>query len=423
MNCSISIFGGCIARDFFALKENDAGYKIKSLIQWCSPIAAVTKSALLKKLSWDGPEMETAFKGEPGFNRRMAAADLNKTSFQILKETFSDFLMLDASALRYDLLKYELEGGISFSTIVWPKRMEELKNIGVLPKGGEIISITDFPEDKYEFYMGEFVDEILKIYKEEQIIILEFSGSSFYLSNGRIMAFDPQKVKKDTENIDRGTRFFKKSLPKAHIIEFPSGVICDENNKWGKYWFHYIPEYYDYGLEAVNIITESRLTRSEEKEELNALKSSYEKLFKEKYEPVMADSLHYYAEKVDLSSRLSRYTEYFKKLTLNKDCLDRAEKFFKDSHYTRCAFYGLSEVAKFYLELLPEWGIEIDYIVEIYGSDNWKKIPVLSRNLKNYPDTQVMIVADVINLNLVKEKLKNASFPCIDVYELAGIEP
>lgn len=61
-------------------------------------------------------------------------------------------------------------------------------------------------------------------------------------------------IKSGIRDINRGYRYLRKKLKGCHLIEFPNGVIGDENHKWGLYPLHFIPEYYDYGIEAIETI-------------------------------------------------------------------------------------------------------------------------------------------------------------------------
>ena len=423
MGCNISIFGGCISRDFFGLHDDDAGYNVTSLIQWCSPIAAVTKSAALKEITYNCPEMEVVFEGKPNFNKKMVVLDINKEAFKKLEKTKADYIFVEASAMRYDLLKYEIDGEVSFTTIVLQERIDALKEQGVLPEGGEIVSIMDMPDEEYEHYMGLFCDRILEIYDEEQIILLEFHGSPFSTNGERISTFNYEDVIRETYNIDRGNDFFRKRFSKAHLIEFPKGVISDDGNKWGRYCLHYIPEYYDYGLDAVRIITEGGFSKEKEKEELLKNKEQYETQIKAKYDPIFVKSIDYYRSRDNLSRRMTRYVDYFKTIILDKSILNNMIRFFVENGYSSCAFYGLNEIGKTLIELFRGWGITVDFAVENFNSKSYRGIPVIRRGADCFPKTQVMIVADVMNTQTVKDKLmaRNLPFPVHDVYEIAGM--
>ena len=423
MGCSISIFGGCIARDFFGMHDDDAGYNVERFIQWCSPVAAVTKSAALKEITFDGPEISTVFEGKPNFNKRMAAIDINKHTFDRLGEVHSDFIIVESSALRYDLLKYEIEGEVSFTTVVIRERIEAFKEQGVLPEGGEIVSITDMPDDEYEHYMGLFCDRILEMYDEEQIILMEFHGSPFSTNGERINLFDYDKVVNETYNIDRGNEYFRKRFPKAHLIEFPAGVLADDHGKWERYCFHYIPEYYDYGLDAVKIITEGGFLPVQERNELYKNRRHHEKILKNKYQSLFVRSIEHYQSRDDLCRRMTKYEEYFKGLILDNGKLDQIIKFFIKNGYSSCAFYALNEISKLLTRLFCRWGITVDFAVENFSSKTYEGFPVLRRDSKTFPETQVMIVADVMNTQSIKDKLlaMNLTYPFADVYEIAGM--
>lgn len=74
--------------------------------------------------------------------------------------------------------------------------------------------------------------------------------------------------------------YVKEYLKGCHIIEFPDNVVGDINHKWGRALLHYVQEYYDYALKAVDIITQNTDGNVDEKVALEQLKVSYEKYYK-----------------------------------------------------------------------------------------------------------------------------------------------
>lgn len=137
--------------------------------------------------------------------------------------------------------------------------------------------------------MEEFCEKILQIYDEPQIILNEFYPVALFINGSELMTYQTPLALKQRNNMSRGYQFLKKRLPDAHLIEFPCYMLADANHKWGLGALHYVPEYYDYGLKAMDCITRSCGSREEEEEKLHELKIECEEKTRRKYEPLFLD--------------------------------------------------------------------------------------------------------------------------------------
>ena len=88
-------------------------------------------------------------------------------------------------------------------------------------------------------------------------------------------------------------------------------------------------------------------------------------------------------------------------------------------NFRSCALYGITQIAVFLYDYLRKFKIDINYMVENGQGKTWKEIPCYSRNITNYPKTDIIIIADVISYDKIKEKIeKTSKIPTINIYEL-----
>lgn len=284
------------------------------------------------------------------------------------------------------------------------------------------MSVEDITDDEFSLYMERYAQEIIHQYNEDKIIINEIYPVAYYIDGNLINVYEYDLVLKQRKNVERMFDFLKNRFPKAHIIEFPKGVISDLRHKWGHGAFHYIPEYYDYGLEAMKLITGGKFhTIENEKCAMQNLKKRYENLLRKKYEPLFVNNIKYFHEKNNLCTRMIKYKDYLKELLVRPEKTNNIFLFFLKNNISHCAFYGASEICRTLIPIFQNRaGICIDYIVEDLKEKTLFDVPVISRNAPSYPATQVMIIADVMSTGKIKEKLKkrNVPYPVYDVYEI-----
>lgn len=236
----------------------------------------------------------------------------------------------------------------------------------------------------------------------------------------KINFFDSKIIEKWYININRGYRYLRKNLVGCHVIEFPTGMVADEGHKWGRASLHYVPEYYDYALEAVNVITQENLSYENEQEKLRNLKEQCEDLVKLKYETLMFKNFRYLKERDNICTRMIAYEKFMQDLLLHDGKILWIYNFMKENQFDHCAFYGLSELAKFFVKMFRRWVIQIDYVVEDIQTDTYEDILCIRKKEQSYPETQVMIIMDVVLKDKIKDKLTrmNLSYPVYDIYEI-----
>lgn len=423
MSTTISILGTCDSRDIFGLHENDGGYKINRFIQSNNPISVTSADVLQKEVKGQQDfESEGIFGNISNFDKRCLTLEWMRTTFDYLAEVRSDWLIIDSGPLRYDLLRFD-NCGNAYIAEVNKYINKKLTEKGFISPDAVKMPLSEMSDAEFEEHMEKYACAVSELYDEKRIIINEFYPVAFTTDGEWINCFDYEEVSIRAQNIKRGFSFFVKRFPNAHVIEFPRGVIGYSRHRWGRSPLHYVPEYYDYALEAVNIITEGSFSRNEEQAGLLKIKKCCEENLRQKYEPLLVKNINWLKYRNEYGTRMAKYEAYFKDFAKDTDKTDEIREFFRRNNFDHCAFYGITEISSFYAEKFPDWGISVDYFVEETESLLINKVPVVKRSVPEYPDTQVMIIADIMNTDKIREKLKkgNAAYPVYDVYEIAGM--
>ena len=298
MAISISIWGTCSSRDIIGRghkfdRGGVAEFRTDCYVESINPLAALTKSVALKEFLADAPRYDDALRGMINFHRRMLQIQINKEAFERIGAVHSDWFLLDCGALRFDLWKnkVEVDGArpeTAYIEYCYKNQLKKLQKAGVIPAPDRTVRLENVPDEDFDRYMEKFTERILSMYDEERIILNELRPVEYYLNSERAGVFDSGGVSKWEKNIERGFAFLEGRLPKAHVIEFPCGVIADADHQWGLNAFHYVSEYYDYGYEALDLIAAGGCAREEERARLCDLKARYEELLRLKYGPFLA---------------------------------------------------------------------------------------------------------------------------------------
>lgn len=275
MGCSISICGSCDSRDIFSVGRRpgedlsmDKGHpgvlRIDRHANSIDPLAAMTDPVAEWEVRQDDPALAEAFEGQSNFGARMRVLQVNKGWYEYFSYKRSDWLILDAGPLRYDLLTFDVEQedgrrGTAYleETVENKRSLGKLVEMGALPEPAGRLMPEDMPDEEFDRLMGAFCDRILELYDEDRIILHEFYPAEWYVNGNRVNAFSAYSGDtplKFSRRMARGFAYYRQRFPRAHVIEFPHGVPGDAKHPLGKACLHYVQEYYDYALAAVEII-------------------------------------------------------------------------------------------------------------------------------------------------------------------------
>lgn len=417
----VSIIGSCISRDVFGFNQ-DSGYQIDRFVQSISPISGGTD----RVSDIDYQRTINDIMGEyeiSNFYKRNFALDLTGKTFDYLFEADSDYLLIDMATCRYDLLKNACGGvmtGISSLhhaeiTSAFCRKYHVPEFTKVIDRDEDIIWMMDR-------YVPRYLNRILSKYDPEYIILLEAYAVPYYLLENAALAEYANKELTDSWNvrIRHGYELACSHLDGCHIIRFPSCVLGDAKHKWGLDKLHYRPEYYEYAFQAVNAIAE-KSPKEEERKKLDVLYDTYSRKFEIFFKESLSNTLRKKNNIESENKRLWKYNFYFQDLLLHEEKLERLANHLRNSGCHSCAFYGISQITVFLIEYLPRLEIAVNYVVENRSEKTWKGIPCYDRNLSDYPEADIIIIADALNYDTIREKLKGRTdIPVTDVYELVG---
>ncbi len=117
-------------------------------------------------------------------------------------------------------------------------------------------------------------------------------------------------------------------------------------------------------------------------------------------------------------SRLRKYLFFLSELVQHPEKIEHMRTYLKERDIRNVAIYGDNALLNTIVPLLKQEGIQIDYVIE-----NAKKSPhcdtVYSRSLEQFPETKLILIADMIYTEKIRTKLTNLTeIPCCSLQEL-----
>lgn len=409
-----SVLSSCISRDVldFNTEANCFGSD-KYIVERC--VQLISNYTILTGYSFNvNPTVFDSINNISNFKKRCIQLDLNKTSIKYLSEVHSDYFLYDFANEHKPVYKSNDEhilftrsyaADVCISII---KQLSGCKNI-----------------NSYEFYMlseDELVkrtnvvfDKISSMYHPEEIILnCVRAADSYVAKNGAKYFFLKNSVDKYANKLNtliaKLESLFEQKFKGCHIIPALPNVVADEKHRWGLMPLHFHNLYYEYAEKCIDIITQ-KLERSEEEQQIEFLRQ----LYSEKFATLRAK-----AEQKSIALDRDKWKNYatsFKSI-INNGLIDydsnaqkNIVKALLSKGYKHIAIYGDSEITKVLCNVLGGGtDISIDYIVE-NSSKPVPGIKTVDRNLANYPDCDVMLVADVYGYSGIKDKLEKLKVP------------
>lgn len=389
---SLNILGCCVLRDTFGMHSDNGGYAVNRYVQIPSPISLVTGSPLFRK---DAEIEDTVFEGKSGFVKRCQILELKKQVFDYLGGVSSDYLILDCAEARKNVLYFpDTEGWFTESHKDLLARFIEQ---GLLPERYEVIDVLEMERGALYAYLREFCDRLLEQYDKNRMILFEIEAVKFHSDGKQFQVFGGKNKIAEQFNARMKLCFdyVKTYLEGCHIVEFPDNVIGDTNHKWGRALLHYVPEYYDYAQDAVDIITKHAGSLEEEKEELSLLKHDYEAVLRKKYGDILQASMEQAELERRSGERILKYEQYFRRLLI-EDGKEKIRAYLVGLDIRSCALYGRTQITYVFLPWFRSWGIHIEYVVENYSVNPvWEGVPFIKRNDLSLLDSRNMIICDI----------------------------
>lgn len=113
-----------------------------------------------------------------------------------------------------------------------------------------------------------------------------------------------------------------------------------------------------------------------------------------------------------------KYLEIMQELVLHPEKIGRLKHYFQSRNITHIALYGETAILRTIVPLLKEAGVMIDYVVENRKSSAYSE-KLYPRSLEQYPETQMILIADVRMTEEIKKKLDRLTkIPYCSIAEL-----
>ncbi|MFB3170024.1 DUF6270 domain-containing protein [Neobacillus sp. 179-C4.2 HS] len=242
---NIGIFGGCVSRDIFRLfPERDR------VLHYSARTSLISQFSEPTKVDLNDINLSSAFQ------KRIVAADFNKSLKKDLAGLDVDFFIIDFLVERISLLS----NGNKYIT-----RSKELSTSGLLTNKkyrlGKVVSRK--ADDMVLLHTwfnacDQFIDCLQKKFKPHQIILNEVYLTEHYLDNSEIKNFDEKQtegIRETNAMLKMYYSYFKGKYPGINFINISKeNSVGDINHQWGLSPMHFVDDYYLEARQQLNKI-------------------------------------------------------------------------------------------------------------------------------------------------------------------------
>lgn len=242
----INVIGSCVCRDLFEFFPQGI-IQCNSDYRFFSPASIISKNTLLALKQSDLKTVKKYKQYNSNWFRNNIIIDFNKTYGETLALKPSDFLIIDLADSRMRLLELsqnEKSCLVTFSDSFKKHYDRSIKRMFRNKTHSNIIDWWDISFDEWDQIIKEYVQFLLKFYKQNQVILIKTAASKEYLDEeNRLLpfcSFDDLKTIYSSEVLfPKLCSFFVKYCPNCNVVEFPKIFIGDSRHKWGINPFHY----------------------------------------------------------------------------------------------------------------------------------------------------------------------------------------
>jgi hypothetical protein len=236
-NFDLDIHGSCVSRDIFRF-DVDGEVAIGKYF---------ARNSFISSVSEPFPE-KIDLNISSQWKKRIVETDLRKELFKQLSEGSADYLLIDFIDERLSLMKYKK----SIFTV-----SGELLNSNFLDDYDcTPFNKFDLDESFWKRSMDDYLNNLVKIYDEEKIIIHEtYFVDSFLSKTGEINPFPGNKIdfcEKNNKMLKEYYNYIKIKLPNANMVNIIKKCnLAYENHMWGLAPVHYEDIYYKHALKKI----------------------------------------------------------------------------------------------------------------------------------------------------------------------------
>ena len=191
------------------------------------------------------------------FKKRMIYYEFNKMGLNRLLDKSADYLIIDLSDGARDIFEFKEPLGVKIVdthdielTLKYLKKKEKYKNISM-----KSFDVRNYSDDEIKIYLKIFIDEILKKYNPEKIILNRVQMQNIYYDNNVRKTIDNSFIYNRYDFIKRLENIFLKLLPNCKLLYTKYEPVLDINHRFGgPHPMHFEHMYYEYRMNVLNAI-------------------------------------------------------------------------------------------------------------------------------------------------------------------------
>ena len=242
----VNIYGSCYSRELFNFSKD---YNIKCYVMQQSLFTVFSKPLKIKY-------EEAKSVDNTNFMNRMMYYEFNKLGLKEILDNESDYLIIDFADCRYDI--YEFDNPKDVKIIYTHDSRKTFENIKNNPEYQNIEKhylnvIDNFNETQIEKLLIKFIKEILKKYKEENIILNRIQMNNEYYENNKQHFLEDNFHYNRQKFITKIEDIFIKLLPNCKILKTKELPLLNINHRFGgPHPLHFEDIYYNYRMQLLD---------------------------------------------------------------------------------------------------------------------------------------------------------------------------
>lgn len=435
----VNICGSCILRDTFYYqgvygKEKDGGYRINRYVNFFSPLAlGQPPIPIYDRAAYEAFDLKPF--GLTNFFRRCRRLDCERSFMKYLNDP-ADFLLVDTVMFRFQPYQMQVNGQKLICHGEHRPALEAMAKQGILPQlDAEVFSFESLSEEELHHRLQVYANQLKTVCPEERIILVETRHVFLQIDHANhVKSFSStsQKIYRDgNRRMQKAFGILRELLPQAHLIPFPKQVLAETEHRLGVSGLHYTREYYEYCFQAVETIRKG-LPRETEQEQIQALCDACTMQYTETYAGYIEESFAAVdVKKNQLQAERDRFLKYADFFRLYLEQHADVVRFCYKKQIRTIGLYAQNRITLYLRPILEEAGIHVRFIVENLPKSEQEKMKdfpqpftLLSRGVKQYPETDAILVADVtVPDAIVAACRKRTTVPVYTVYDLLEKKP
>lgn len=263
---NVDIIGTCYSRELFNTTDE---YKVNKYLMRQSIFTMFSKP-----LPIDKSDVKTL--DDYNFKKRMVYFEFNKLALSTLFEQPSEYLIIDLLNEIRDFYDFKNPQEVKIvSTKETTLTLKGLRNY--VDYIYSLIEIKNIPENEIRKYLQVFIEELLKYYNSNKIILNKVQMQNFYYQDNKKIYITDNFVYDRKEFVRKLENIFLELLPTCKVLVTTYDPILDINHRLGgPHPVHFEQIYYKYRMDILNdIIHNENNVRRLDKDYLTLINKNY----------------------------------------------------------------------------------------------------------------------------------------------------